>query len=309
MSDELGHTSAADPRVTVVIPAYNAARTVAATVQSVLNQSVDDLEVLIVDDGSTDSTSSIIKALPDPRVRLVQQNNRGVAAARNVGVNEARGKYIAFLDSDDLWRHYKLERQLGFMDRERARATQTAVLYVNQDLQTLYTGPCPPYKDAFLETLLFRHLPAFPSTLVLERGLIDKIGFFDETLPILEDWEFAVRLARHGELHNVNEFLTLYRIHPGNRSRDLDLHLAPGFKVLDALFEDPELPDRIRVQRDRVYAAMFTMFSGGALRAGQYRECLRWALRAIRKHPSSLRRIAAMPARRIKRRIAKPTAS
>lgn len=292
-----------------MIPAYNAAGTVAATVQSVLDQSLEDLEVLIIDDGSSDSTSSEVESIPDARVRLVRQKNKGVAAARNNGIMQSRGDYIAFLDSDDLWMSDKLEQQVGFMDLEGSRATQTAVMYVNQNLGPLYPGSCPPFEDAFLETLLFRHLPGFASTLVIERSVIQEVGLFDESLPILEDWEFAVRLARHDELRNLNKRLSSIRIHAGNRSRDLDLHLAPGFQVLEALFSDPELPDWIRVQRDRVYAAMFTMFSGGALRAGQYRECLRWALRAIRRHPSSIGRIAAMPARRIKRRIAKPTAS
>ena len=296
------------PVVTAVVPAYNAASTVADTVQSVLSQTLEDLEVLVVDDGSSDSTSSIVESLDDARVRVIRQENAGVSAARNVGIRESRGEFIAFLDSDDLWCPDKLEQQLAFMEQKSVRATQTGVWYVNQDLLPLYPGPCPPYEDAFLETLLFRHLPAFPSTLVLHRDVFDKVGFFDASLPILEDWEFAVRLARYGELRNMNAYLTLYRIHPGNRSRDIDLHLAPGLKVLEALFGDPELPKRIRVQRPRVYAAMFTMFSGGALRAGQYRECLRWAVRAIRSHPSSLRRIVAMPARRIKRRIAKPLA-
>lgn len=295
------------PRVSAVVPAFNAALTLRETVRSVLDQSEGNLEVLIVNDGSIDDTVSVARSIDDARVRVIEQENRGVAAARNTGIREARGRYVAFLDSDDMWAPKKLERQLAFMERGRARATQTAVLYVDHDLQPLHIGPCPPFEDSFLEVLLFRHLPAFPSTLVLERAVVDEIGLFDETLPILEDWEFAVRLARHNALQNLDEPLTMYRIHPGNRSRNLQIHVEPGLRTLEKLFADPGLPRRIREERPRVYAAMFTMLSGGALRARDYRETLRWGVRAVRSDPSALRYIAAAPARRAKRALSRFT--
>jgi len=293
------------PNVSVVVPAYNAAATLVATVQSVLDQTFTELEVLIVDDGSSDQTYSLARSLDDGRVEVIQQENRGVAAARNTGIKEARGNYIAFLDADDLWYPKKLEQQLAFMEREDARATQTAVWYVDDGLEPLYFGACPHFRDPLLEVLLFKHLPAFPSTLVSERRVFDKVGLFDESLPILEDWELAVRLARHGELRNMNEPLTMYRIHPGNRSRDLQLHIAPGLQTLERLFSDPQLPTRIRKDRARIYAAMFTMFSGGALRAGEYGQCIKWAFRALRSHPSSLRHMVGLPGRRMRRRVSK----
>lgn len=292
------------PRVSVVIPAHNAAGTLAATVSSVLQQSFTDFEVLIVDDGSGDQTYAVAKGVDDPRVSVIQQKNLGAAGARNSGIEAAAGDYIAFLDADDLWYPEKLGRHLEFMDAEGAEASQTAVQFVRDDLTPLHVGPCPPFRDPLLDVLLFRYLPAFPSTLLVERSLIDRVGLFDQGLVILEDWEFAIRLARHGRFRNLDEPLTMYRVHPGNRSRDLQLHVAPGFQVLDKLFSDPELPDRICRKRSKIYAAMFTMYSGGALRSGDLRTSIKWGMRAIRQHPASVFRVAGMPVRKIKRRVA-----
>lgn len=293
------------PSVSVVIPAHNAAETLQATMNSVLRQSFSDLEVLIVDDGSSDETYSLARTMDDARVSVIQQANRGASGARNAGIKAASGDLIAFLDADDLWYPNKLDRQLEFMRREGAGASQTAVWFINNDLAPLHRGACPPFGDPLLDVLLFRHLPAFPSTLVVERRLLDQVGLFDESLAILEDWEFAIRLARHGRFLNLDEPLTMYRVHPGNRSRDLQLHVAPGFQVLDRLFSEPQLPDRIRDQRARVYAAMFAMYSGGALRSGDLGESVRWGLRAIKRHPSSLLRIVGMPVREMRRRLSR----
>lgn len=289
------------PRVSVVIPAHNAAGTLLATVESVLRQTHSDLEVLVVDDGSSDQTYSLAKSLDDPRVQTIKQDNRGAPAARNTGVRAASGDYIAFLDADDLWVPNKLDRQLGFMRREGARASQTAVWFINNEHVRLYRGHCPPFKDPLLDVLLFRHLPGLMSTLVVERAFLDDVDLLNESLAILEDWELAIRLARRGRFFNLDETLTMYRLHPANRSRDLQLHIAPGFQVLEELFSDPDLPERIRRQRSRVYAAMFMMYAGGASKIGDHRASLKWAARAIRTHPSALNRIAAMPMRRLRR--------
>lgn len=288
-----------------MIPAYNSAATLPDTVRSVLRQTFADLEVVIVDDGSEDDTYPVAKKIDDPRVRVLQQDNLGASGARNTGIRAAAGDVVAFLDADDLWYPHKLARQLDFMDRRRADASQTAVWFIDDGMAPISRGPCPPFGDPLLDVLLFRHLPAFPSTLVVARALLDRVGPFNETLEILEDWEFAIRLARHGRFLNLDEALTMYRVHPGNRSRDLQLHIRPGLQVLDELFSDPQLPARIRGERARVYAAMFAMYSGGALRSGDLGESVRWAFRAIRKHPSALVRIVGMPTRRMRRRLSR----
>ena len=291
------------PTVSVVIPAHNASTTLSATVDSVLGQSFSDLEVVIVDDGSTDDTYSMASSLSDPRIRAVRQENGGAPSARNAGIGEATGDYVAFLDADDLWFPNKLERHLEFMRQRGALASQTALWFVNDSLRRLHRGSCPQFSDPLLDVLLFRHMPGLMSTLVVERQFLQQVGLFDESLAILEDWEIAIRLARGGRFLNLDEALTMYRLHPDNRSLDLEIHIAPGLEVLERVFSDPSLPAHIRRKRARIYAAMYAMYSGGALRAGRYRDSALWASRAIKSHPSALGAVLGLPVRRMRRRL------
>jgi len=290
------------PLVSVVIPAYNAARTVVSTVQTVLDQTVRDLEVVVVDDGSSDDTVEVARGIDDPRVRVVARENGGAAAARNTGIAEAKGTWVAFLDSDDQWLPVKLERQLAYVDAHPdVHAVQTGAYLVDDDLQVHHVRRCRPSRDALWESLLFRNLPAFGSTLMIRRSKLVEIGCFDTNLEILEDWELAVRSARYCNLRSIEEPLTLYRTHPGNRSRNLDIHLAPGELVLGRLFADPDTPERIRAGRREIYAHFYTMLAGGALKVGRYGECGRWTIRALRSDPRSIKYIAELPVRRASR--------
>src|SRR5215203_2614836 len=108
--------STGQPLVSAVVPAYNASRTVVEAVNSVLTQTVRDLEVIVVDDGSRDDTADVVRSIDDPRVSLITKQNEGASSARNAGIRAARGRYVAFLDADDLWLRSKLERQLDVLE-------------------------------------------------------------------------------------------------------------------------------------------------------------------------------------------------
>jgi hypothetical protein len=125
---------------------------------------------------------------------------------------------------------------------------------------------------------------------------------------ILEDWEFSLRLARYANPLCIEEPLTLYRVHPGNRSRDLDIHIAPGFTVLDRLFTDPTLPPAVKQHQREIYARFYTMLCGGAFRVHHWRSCLYWGVRALRTDPAMIGYMLATPIRRIGRRLAASTA-
>jgi glycosyltransferase involved in cell wall biosynthesis len=295
-------TSAA-PHVSVVVPAYNAARTVVQSVESALAQTFSDLEVLVVDDGSSDATAATVDGIKDPRVMLIRRKNGGVAAARNTGVDHARGDWVAFLDSDDIWLPEKLERQLELMAaRPGCMASEGSAYFVNDDLKPQRLRRCVPVADPLLTFLRFQNLPNAASSWIVKRDLLQDIGGFDPDLVILEDWEFSLRLARYANPLCIDEPLTLYRVHPGNRSRDLGLHIAPGFTVLGRLFSDPTLPAEIRAHEREIYARFYTMLCGGALRVGRWRTCLYWGLRALRTDPRMIGYMAAMPIRRLRRR-------
>jgi len=292
------------PLVSVVVPAYNAARTLSTTVKSVLDQTMGDLELIVVDDGSSDDTVGLARAIADPRVRVVERENGGASAARNTGIGEARGTWVAFLDSDDAWLPVKLERQLAYVTAHPdVHAVQTGAYFVDDALRVLHVRRCKPSQDSLWETLLFQNLPAFLSALMIRRSKFEEIGCFDTSLEILEEWDMAIRAARFCNLQSIEEPLCLYRVHPGNRSLNLDIHVAPGLLILERLFADPDLPERVRAGRRQVYAHLYTMLAGGAMRVGRYRDCAHWTAKALRADPRSLRYMVALPVRRIGRLV------
>jgi glycosyltransferase involved in cell wall biosynthesis len=292
------------PLVSVIIPAYNAARTLETTVQSVYGQSLQDFEIVIVDDGSKDNTLEVAQriAASDSRIKVVAQSNSGAAAARNAGIKAAMGEYVAFLDADDLWLPQKLERQIALLNSEKdAAAVQTGAYYVNDDLEVLSVRPCVIPEDVLLETLLFRSFPALMSTLLVKRSAFDKIGLLNTKLVILEDWELAIRLSRFCNLKSIEEPLALYRNYPGNRSRDLSIHIEPGHIILEKLFQDPTLPAHIKQRKALIYSTFYRMLSGAAFNIGKYGDTLKFGIKSLLTHPSALIYIASLPLRKIRR--------
>lgn len=293
-----------EPLVSVVIPAFNAARTIAGTIASALEQTVTDVEVIVVDDGSTDRTVDTARSVPDDRLSVIEQANRGAAAARNAGIARSRGTWLAFLDADDVWAPNKLARQLELIaERPGTLAAQAGCYYVNDELEPFRIGHCRPTDDLLLSFLDFRNLPAAMSSWIVKRSLVEEIGAFNTELAILEDWEFSIRLARFANPLLIDEPLTMYRIHPGNRSRDLDLHIRPGLIVLGDLFADPALPKRVVDRKRRVYARFYLMLCGGAFNVRRPCAVLKWGLRAAVCDPRVMPYAAAMPARYAMRKL------
>ena len=288
-------------RVSVVIPAYNKASTIAPAIESVLRQTVQAVEVIVVDDGSSDETRQRVRRFGD-RVRYLRQERSGVSAARNLGIREARGEWVAFLDGDDLWLPRKLERQLEVLSREPSLdAVQCSVHLVNDRLEVVDSRPCASAQDTMLDFLLFRNLPGFGSTLLARKRCLEAMGGFGTDLVILEDWDLACRLARTGSLRSVPEFLVLYRQHPGNRSRVVEIHEEPGFRSLGRLFADPALPAAIRAQEARIWACFYGMLAGGYIQHRQWRRGLSWTWKALRTSPTVCPYFAGMPLRRLRR--------
>ena len=294
------------PRVSVVIPAYNASQTLKATVKSVFDQTFQDFEIIIVDDGSTkDNTLELARSIAreDARVQVISQANGGVSSARNAGIEVAVGEYVALLDADDLWVAHKLERQLEiFESDETVTAMQSGAYFVNNNLEIVSVRRCFESKDVLLETLLFQNLPNAMSTTIIKRGVFEKIGYFDVDLPILEDWEFMIRLARFCNLKTLAEPLSLYRVHPNNRSKDLAIHIKPGYLILKRLFSDPTLPESIKEKRSLIYAAFYRMLCGGAFNVGRYAEAVKWSVKSLVVYPPSIIYMLALPVRRLRRK-------
>lgn len=205
------------PLVSVVLPTYNRAVLVSRTLASVLVQTVGDLEVWVVDDGSTDGTARVLAEVRDPRVRVLAIEHRGPAAARNAGLAAARGGMVAFIDSDDEWRPEKLERQLDVLRRHPdVGLVFTAAEWVS-DLTGrrvgLFRGPAGRVR--LRERLLLGPSPIPFTSIVVRRACLEAAGPFDETLPVAEDREWLIRAARAAAFYGLPDVLVVRHVHRG----------------------------------------------------------------------------------------------
>ena len=198
------------PTVSIIIPTYNRAWALEEAVDSVLAQDFEDFELIVVDDGSTDRTLGVLEKYRSEIV-LVVQKNRGVSAARNKGLDVARGRLIAFLDSDDLWLPGKLAVQVGFFrDRPDALICQTEEVWVRNGLRV---NPKKKHKkpsgDIFERSLALCLVS--PSAVMLHRDLIDQVGRFDENLPACEDYDLWLRVGCRFPVHLIDTPLIVKR--------------------------------------------------------------------------------------------------
>ena len=217
--------------VSVVIPTYNRAHTVLDAVRSVLAQRFRDLELIVVDDGSTDDTAARLSALSDPRLRVIMGRHAGVSAARNLGVGKASGSLISFLDSDDLWHPDKLAAEVAFLTRhpevhavftdlEKRHGSQVFPSFMRQTAVFSRRLVQSAYPDGLvleardMRLCLLEEVPIKPSALTIRRAAFDAVGGFDETWSSSEDWEFLLRLAREHRFAYLDRPLAVLHISP-----------------------------------------------------------------------------------------------
>ncbi|NMG01812.1 glycosyltransferase family 2 protein [Azoarcus taiwanensis] len=215
------------PLVSVILPAYNVREHIADAINSVVLQALPSMEIIVVDDGSSDGTAEFVKqSFPD--VRLFRKPNGGAASARNHGMREARGTFIAFLDADDVWLPGKLLAQLDYMrDHDQVRLVCGGFSFWHPDESGAFPEPATLHEavshavvDAeqsgwnYHKLLLSNFV--WTSTVVIHRSLIDEVGFFDESLRLGQDYDYWLRAARVTEIHVLKGAFALYRKHDGS---------------------------------------------------------------------------------------------
>lgn len=241
-------------QVSIIIPAYNQARYLGAAVQSALDQTYANVDVLVVDDGSTDDTAQVAQQFTDPRVRYIYQENRGLSGARNTGIRHATGDFLTYLDSDDLFLPQKLEILLPALQAQPhlglVAGQAMPVDEIGQPIGKLFDKPLP----ADLTQLLLGN-PLHVGSVLLRREWQQRVGFFDETLRSYEDWDMWLRLALAGcKMGYVAQPVSLYRFHRDQMTRDGRQMTTATFAVLDNFFARPELPPAWQGMRARAYS-------------------------------------------------------
>lgn len=253
------------PRVSVVIPAYNAADTLGDALDSVFDQTFTDHEVIVVDDGSTDSTRDVLRARGE-RIRVLTKANEGrPSTTRNLGARAARGEYLAFLDADDRWRPEKLARQVAVLDRNPAVGlvySGTAITD-NEGRIVRTTHPSPGGRGRIYPLLCVRNIMVGSSAMA-RRQAVAEAGWFDESLTSIENWDLWIRIARRWEIDFVDEPLTLYRVHTGNRSANVELRRRNIFRVLDKHHDAGDRsPEARKLRREAYFNAYYTVLGMG----------------------------------------------
>jgi glycosyltransferase involved in cell wall biosynthesis len=243
--------------VTVIIPAFNQGAYLAHAIRSVLGQTYPEFEVVVVDDGSTDHTASVAQEFTDPRIRFIQQANRGLPAARNTGIAASRGAFLTFLDSDDIFLPEKIAVLAAELQRHpRAGLAAGQAIPIDEDGRPIgktFDGGLP--EDG---SRLLLGNPLHVGSVLLRRSWQEVVGGFDETLRSYEDWDLWLRLAREGcPMRWVPSPVSLYRFHPSQMTRDGSQMTCANFAVLDKIFRDPDLPEGWRQRRDEAYSHAF----------------------------------------------------
>ena len=288
--------------VSVVIPCFNAGRYIAAAIHSVQEQHWSALEIVVVDDGSTDDSADLV-ASNFPDVRLIRQANQGVAAARNRGIREASGAWIAFLDADDIWLPGKLRAQADALRSDpaarvvytawqvwagetlRPSAAEVESLLAGADDPSRWQGPSGwIYPDLLLDCALWT------STVVAHRSVFDEIGLFDTGLRIGEDYDLWLRTSRISRILRVNRPLALYRTHAASITHAAPLENYRSIVVSRAIerwgYGHANAGTAVRARVRRALARSWSDFAVSNLAAGQLERARHGAMMSLRTDPT-----------------------
>lgn len=289
------------PLVSVIIPNYNYARYLRQAIDSALAQTYPAVEVVVVDDGSVDDSAMVAESY-GTRIKFIRQRNRGVSAARNRGVWESTGEYLAFLDADDYWVPAKLERQ---MVRFQSDAELGLVYCGVQEFEE--EGEFWLRQDGLEgwvahELLLARRAAFFGggSGFVVPRALFDELGGFDERLSTSADWDLVYRIAAQRRFGFVPLILLKYRVHQSNMHANIGAMEHDMLLIYDKAFANA--PADLQRLRRRCYAQLHVILAGSYFKTGRYAQCVRHALKSVWLAPANSIKFLDYPRRWLLRR-------
>lgn len=292
------------PLVSVIVPCFNAAPFIATAMRSIQAQSVQDTEIIVIDDGSADRSREVVSS-EFPTVLLVEQQNLGAAAARNAGIRASKGRYVAFLDADDWWHERKLETQLAHMDacgecgavyanwRECTAPDREPWLSMSADTGRQDSQTLVPELSGWIYRRLLADCVIHTSSVLFRRDVLDHTGYFREDLKRGQDLEFWIRASRIAPIHKLAAVLSAYRIYDGSATTRVTTANYRALIIEEALAKwglaDPTGnsadPERIRL----VLRNSWTDFGYAHLTTGSPRVALQSFARAQAYGGSSLK--------------------
>jgi glycosyltransferase involved in cell wall biosynthesis len=225
------------PLISVVIPVYNGERTIRCAVRSVLKQTFQDFELIVINDGSNDSTVEILSTIDDPRLRVFSFPNRGLSVSRNRGIALASGEYISFLDADDLWTTDKLEDQLNALrQKPKAAICYSFTDFIDEAGNRLGYGINSAKNGYVFPDLLAFYFVGSGSNALIRATALELTGQFDETLTAMEDWDLFLRLAADHHFVAVPKAHILYRVSDDSLSSNVLRVESEMLKVVERVY-------------------------------------------------------------------------
>ncbi|BAZ14876.1 glycosyl transferase family protein [Calothrix sp. NIES-4071] len=226
------------PIISVIIPTYNSEKTIKITVESILNQSFHNFELIIINDGSNDSTLDIISNIHDSRIKLFTYSNAGANVSRNRGLSYAVGEFVSFIDADDIWTNDKLQSQIkALQDNPEATVSYSWTDYIDENDQFVVSGTHIAVNGNVYEELLLTNFLENGSNPLIRKEALIELGGFDESLNAGQDWEMWLRLAAKYNFVAVPKVQILYRISPKSQSSNLARQEKACLQVLEKAYQ------------------------------------------------------------------------
>jgi len=281
-----------NPRVSVIIPTYNGAHLIGRAIQSVLNQTYQDFEIIVVDDASTDNTEELVKSFNDGRIQYNRhEKTKGAAAARNTGIKFARGDYIAFQDSDDEWLPEKLEKQIKVFGNTSSKVgvVYTGFWRIENDTKTYIPSSRITQKEGSIHwSLLETNFIGTPAAMVKKECLL-RAGTFDERLPRLQDWELWIRISKYYCFKCIDEPLVIAYYQPGRISSDRSALIKASKLLLGKHFLD--------IRRNRRLLAKHYFRIAGLLQSnGEFEQARQYLTKCAMAYPLNITYLGAAAA-------------
>ena len=268
------------PKVSVIIPTHNRANYLPAAIQSVLEQTFQDFELIVVDDASSDNTAAVVKSFTDSRISFSRLDaNRGGSAARNQGILTATADYLAFLDDDDEWAPDKLARQVQILDEasKDVGAVYTGYVMIEPKESRVVGRRVPVKRGDILTDLLEGNCVGTTSTLLMRRVCFDRVGLFDETLPSFQDHDMWIRVAKDFRFECIDQPLIKYHVH----DKKIWTNVEGLRKGMDRMLE--KYGEHIALRRSLSYA--YVLVGVEYIAAGDTRKSRKVFFKAITLHP------------------------
>ncbi|NJL55544.1 glycosyltransferase [bacterium] len=225
------------PKVSIIIPVFNGEKTIAETIESVLCQTLQEFEVVAIDDGSQDRTVAILNQYSDPRIEVFSFSNAGLAASRNRGIDRATGEYLTFLDADDLWTPDKVEAQYqALQNHPEAAVAYSWTDFIDEHGKALHPGSHVSVSGDVYAALLVHNFIESGSNIMVRRAAFQTVGTYDETLKAAEDWDMSLRLAARYSFVAVPAPQVLYRQPTRSMSANITRQEKACLQVLEKAF-------------------------------------------------------------------------